>query len=475
MNSSEHAESAVGAAPWKAEVAADPPHIAAHAAPGELAGARLVGFSILAIPIAAVQVPLNVYLPAILTQQYGLTLATVGLVFLLAKSWGVLTDPLVGNLSDRTHSRLGRRRSWILAGGLVFGLSTLGLFFPPSRIAPVYLGCVLFVFYLGWSMIQIPYFAWSGEIAADYQERTRVVTYQNVAAAVGLLLVLLIPAVADHLYAGNGALKLHAMGGVLLVMLAAGLALTLRAFPEPPAVSRVSSPVSALQASRLLLTNPLLMRILAADFSIMLGQMTRGALLVFFVGSYMQLPAWSSSLFLLQFVFGIAAGPIWMLISRRLGKPRTLVVTEILQAAINLGLVFVLPGTAAALISLTVAQGLAQGSGNLMLQSMVADVADEHRLRTGDDHKALFFSVFSISTKAAMAAAVGFALPFVAWLGFDPHATTNSTQALNGLHLTFALVPALLHTVAALLIYGFPLDASAYAAIRRELAARDAT
>jgi Na+/melibiose symporter-like transporter len=79
--------------------------------------ARLTAFSALALPIAAVQVPLGAYLPAILAQHYAISLTTLGMIFLLAKSWGVLTDPLVGALSDRTRNTFGRRRSWIFAGG----------------------------------------------------------------------------------------------------------------------------------------------------------------------------------------------------------------------------------------------------------------------------------------------------------------------------------------------------------------------
>jgi Na+/melibiose symporter-like transporter len=475
MSSHEHAQAYTRIASWGREEPRVEPTSADAKRGGKLNGTRLITFSALAAPLFAVQVPLSAYVPAILTQYYGLSLATVGLIFLLAKSWGVFTDPLVGNFSDHTHSSFGRRRSWILAGGVAFALSTLALFFPPSHIAPLYLEAVLFLFYLAWSMTQIPYFAWSGEVALDYQDRTRVVTYQMVSGAIGMLLVLIIPTVTDHFNPGDGALKLHAMGGIVLATLLPGLLMTLRAFPETSrAASPASSALSPLHTFRLILTNPLLMRILAADFSMMLGQMTRGALFVFFVTSYMRLPAWSSGLFLVQFIFGIAAGPIWMLISRRLGKHRTVIAGEITQVLINLGLLCVVPGSLPLLLGLTIAQGLAQGSGNLMLQAMVADVADEHRLRTGEDRKALFFSVFSISQKASMAASVGIALPFVAWLGFDPHAASNSPQALHGLQLTFALAPAILHAVAALLIRGFRLDAEAHAEVRRKLAERDA-
>jgi len=146
---------------------------------------------------------------------------------------------------------------------------------------------------------------------------------------------------------------------------------------------------------------------------------------------------------------------------------------ELAQVAINLGLLLLTPGNMALLAFLTVAQGLAQGSGNLMLRSIVADVADHHRLDTGHDRIGLFFSVFSLSDKAAYAAAVGIALPLLAWLGFDPR-QPNDPVVLDHLKLVFGLGPALAHLVSALVIRGFPLNEERHAEVRRKLAARDA-
>jgi glycoside/pentoside/hexuronide:cation symporter, GPH family len=438
--------------------------------------ARLVAFSALAMPVAAVQLPLGVYLPSIFAQHYGLPLSVLGMIFLAEKIWGTLADPIIGALSDRTRNRFGRRRSWILLGGAVFGLSGLFLFFPRADVSPLYLSAVLFLFYLGLSMIQIPFFAWSGELSRDYDERTRVATYQAVAASAALLLTSIVPTIIDQLRPNDAALKLNAMGALVLCTLAVALALTLAAFPEPRVAEHPNArPSFGLgRAVRLILTNGLLMRVLASDFAVMLGQSIRGALFVFFVAVYMDLPRWASGLFLLQFVFGIAAGPLWMVIGYRLGKHRAAILGELLQVFINLGLLLVAPGRAPLLLALTIAQGLAQGSGNLMLRSMVADVADRHRLQSGEDRTGLFFSVFSISMKAAMAAAIGIALPLVAWLGFDPKNVHNSPQALHGLLLVFALGPAIAHLISAALLNGFPLDAAAHAAIRRELDERDA-
>jgi glycoside/pentoside/hexuronide:cation symporter, GPH family len=438
-----------------------------------LTAGRLAAFSTLGMAVYAAQVPLAVYVPAIFAQSYGLSLAVLGAIFLLAKSWGVLTDPIVGVLSDRTRSRFGRRRSWILAGGVVFGLATLLLFFPVSSVTPAYVGTALFLFFLGWSMIQIPYFAWSGEVSADYHERTRVAGYQTVSGSIALLLVIVLPAIIDQLRPRDGALELGTMGALIMVMLVPGLVLTLRAFPEPRAPEQPPQPVAPLRALALIFGNPLLMRVLASDFAVTVGQSIRGALFVFFVSIYMGLPRWSGALFLVQFVFGIAAGPIWMAVGHRLGKHRAAITGELLQVLINLGLLLVVPGQLRLLLVLTIAQGLAQGSGNLMLRSMVADVADLHLLETGEDRTALFFSVFSISIKAGMAAAIGIALPLVAWLGFDPHAAHNTAGALRGLLLTFALGPAVAHVASALCVSGFRLDVAVHSAVRRRLAERE--
>jgi Na+/melibiose symporter-like transporter len=184
----------------------------------------------------------------------------------------------------------------------------------------------------------------------------------------------------------------------------------------------------------------------------------------------MGLPHWGSAMLLSQFIFGIAAGPIWLAIARRLGKHRTAIAGELAQVAINLSLLAITPGTLPLLIALTIAQGLAQGSGNLMLRAIIADVADDHRLRTGQDQTALFFSAFSISMKAGMALAVGVALPLVGAAGFNPAAATHNTpEALHALLLVFALGPALGHLCSAALLRGFPLDEAAHAKVRQQL------
>jgi Na+/melibiose symporter-like transporter len=440
------------------------------AQPKAIAGTRLAAFSALAVPVYAAQVPISNFVPAFYAQQFGFSLTVLGAIFLAERIWGALADPIVGMLCDRTRSRFGRRRPWLAGGAALYGLAALAIFFPPSGISPLYLGGALFAFYLGWAMIQIPYWAWSGEISGEYHERTRIATFMTVAASSALLLVLLLPTLVDQLQPGDDRLRLGAMGAVILLTLLPGAWLTLRAFPEPPVGDAPRSKgLGLLRTLRLIAGEKLLLRVILSDLAVTFGQGVRGALFIFVVTIYMGLPQWGSALLLSQYVFGITAGPIWMQVAKRFGKHRTAIAGELVQVTINLGLLLVVPGDLPLLIGLTIAQGLAQGSGNLMLRSMVADIADEHRLRTGHDRTALFYSSFSISMKAGMALAVGVALPLVGAAGFDPSAAHNTPEALRVLLLVFALGPAIAHLVSAALLRGFPLDEAAHTAVRRKL------
>ncbi|MEI9930194.1 MAG: MFS transporter [Rhizomicrobium sp.] len=427
--------------------------------------------------MAATLLPLSVYLPPFYAQTMGLGLGTVGAVFMFSKLWNALCDPVVGILSDKTRTSIGRRKPWIAAGALLVMASVVAVFWPPEHMSAshltLYLGAWMFVLYLGWAMVGTPFYAWSGDLSAQYHQRSRIQTFVQVAVASGYALVLLIPAILDQLGPQFAREKVAAMGSLALATLIPALAIILFRFRENPVppVTKDKSPVSA--SITQVLTNKLVLRVMGSDFFVCFGQGVRTALFVFFVTAYMGLPKWGSLLFLLQFVFGVFAGPIWLRVGYRLGKHRTVIAGEIAQILINLGLLLVKPGEFWPLIALTIAQGLSQGSGNLMLRAIVSDIADERRLHTGTEQSGLLFSIFNVTSNAGGAAAVGIAYPLLAWIGFHP-GHTNTSTALAGLGVLFALGPAFGHAVSVLLIWRFPLDETAHARTRRALEARDA-
>ena len=438
--------------------------------PSNLSRGQILRLSAFALPLYAAYQPVIAYVPTILARHYGIALTTLGTVFLAGQVINALLDPVVGTLSDRCGSRFGRRRPWVAGGGVLFIIGVAMLFFPPAQVSPAWLAAGALAYFSGSSITQTALFAWSGEVSGDYAQRTRIAAHFTLLSSVALVLVLVLPAIADHLRPDDLPLRLHLFGALVLASAVPALLLTLTAAPDT-ATAGARTAAAPLAAIRAVFANPLILRVIAADAIVTAGQSVRTGLLLFVVTLYFHRPEWAAGLFLFQYSFGLLAAPIWQRIGIALGKPRAAVLGEAAQAAINLALLALTPDRFGLLLALTAAQGLTQGAGNLMLRALVADVADAHAAQTGEERTGLYYSAFSISMKVGSALALGLALPLLGWLGFTPQGT-NGPAALSGLLLVFALGPALAHAIAAGLMAGFPLDRHSHARIRARLDTR---
>lgn len=118
--------------------------------------------------------------------------------------------------------------------------------------------------------------------------------------------------------------------------------------------------------------------------------------------------------------------------------------------------------------------GLPYSSAALLIRSMLADVADQERLRTGADRTGLLFALSLANGKISAAVSVIGSYWFLAAIGFNPASTHNSAQSLLGLEGVFAFAPGILGLTAAVVILGYGLTAERHAGIREALAERDA-
>lgn len=420
------------------------------------------------VPVTAAAQPVAAWLPAILARDYGVSLTLVGTLYLAGQLLNCALDPVVGALSDRTQSRFGRRRPWVAGGGSLFVIGSAMLFFPPAVVGLGWLVPALAAYYVGLALLSTPLLAWSGEIATGYHDRTRAASVFTLWQSVALVGALALAALAQHLRPGDGQLQLTLFGLLVIAAAIPALWLTLSNRDDSLPTALVA-PLSPLAAARAVFGNRLLLRVLASDAAVRTGQGIRTTLLLFYVTFYLGRPEWGAGLFLFQYAFGILSAPIWQRVGVALGKRRAAILAEVLQALINLALVLTTPDRFWLVLALALAQGLTQGSGNIMLRSMVADVADKHRAETGEERAGLYYSVFALADKIGGALAAGIALPLIAWLGFDPKSAANTPEALNDLLLVFATGPALAHAISAAVISGFALDAEQHHAIRRQL------
>ena len=116
---------------------------------------------------------------------------------MIARLLDVMIDPAVGLLSDRTRIRSGRRKTWVVAGVPIFVLGGWQLFMPPADVSVAYFALWLVLFWLGFSMINIPYYAWGAELSPDYHERTRITTWRTISGTLGAFAFLRSPRFAN--------------------------------------------------------------------------------------------------------------------------------------------------------------------------------------------------------------------------------------------------------------------------------------
>ena len=139
-----------------------------------LTNLQLLVYGLPGLPLAVLLLPLFVIIPTFYADDLGLGLATVGGILFFARIWDVITDPLIGVLSDRTASRFGRRKPWLVLGTPIAVVGAWALFLPPEQVSAAYLLFATIALYLGGTMIMLPYTAWAAELSPHNHERSAV-------------------------------------------------------------------------------------------------------------------------------------------------------------------------------------------------------------------------------------------------------------------------------------------------------------
>ena len=153
----------------------------------------LLAYGLLGLPLAALNLPLYIYLPAFYAEEVGLGLGTVGLVLFTARLLDTITDPIIGELGDRTQTRIGRRLPWMIAACPFLIIATMMLFIPRGDAGPVYLFVWTSLTYLGWTMMILSFTAMGAELSGDYHERSRIAGAREGFVVAGIILAAALP------------------------------------------------------------------------------------------------------------------------------------------------------------------------------------------------------------------------------------------------------------------------------------------
>ena len=430
---------------------------------------QLFAYSAPSLATSVAALPMVLFVPAFYSDDLGVPLAAVGGAIAVSRLLDVVTDPLIGALSDRLRLPLGRRKAWMAMGLPIFLLSLWKIFVPAEEVSFNYLLGWSAALYLGFTMIDLPHKAWGAELSTDYDERSRIASWREAIATGGQVLLLAALVILAVQGIDDAALQLRNIAGVILVALPLLMWACLFFVDErDPEVVRIEER-SLVAGLAIVARNPAFVRMVACVLFFVSGVAIQGTLHRLVLADVMLEEARFPVMILCENVATLLAVPIWLRISVRFGKPQALMGAAMWLALWSVPLAFLREGETVTLMVLVVLRGSSFASILFLANSIAADVIDVDTLESGEQRSGLFFAVWGMVIKLSLALGVvlGTALP--ASGGYDPSAEIVSGEVQTRLMAIYGMVPALLMGIGAVCLRGFPITRERHAEVRAQI------
>ncbi len=427
------------------------------------------------IPHSLALLPVVNFVPAFYSDELALPLGLVGLMLFLTRTTDIFTDPLIGAWSDRTRTRIGRRKPFILAGLPILCLAVWFVFVPAAgaNLTSLFIG--LFFIYLGFTIIDLPYNAWGAELSSDYDERSRVSAWRGAFGSVGTLAALSIPLALQAMGRSGAGEALFWMAVFFVVTQPLAFLITVVRLPERAAHDLGEAPVPFFEGLRLVMRNAPFVRLLIATSFIIVAMAIGATLNLLMFKHVIGAPEAFPTAIFLQNIAALFGIPIWMAISARHGKHVAMALAAVWIAAC-LAVSFIWTrGDVIGFSSTMVALGLGLGGLLFLAPALTADVTDKDLLETGRERTATFYAVLGMGTKAAIAVGVliGTAVPSL--VGFQPSDSLHSATSLLGVRAVYAFAGLPLMLIAVWLLWRYPLTRALQVELRAAIASKRST
>lgn len=428
----------------------------------------LLALSALSVPLAALSLPLIVMIPEYYATTLGLQLAVIGTIFTAVRILDIVVDPLLGAAMDRTKSRWGRYKPWLVLGAPALMLSVYLLFMAKPGVGPLYLLAALTAVFILWSVLSLAQLALAAGMTSGYDERSRVYSWLQGGHLLGTVAVMAFPLVMAGLDRTSLA-PAQLMGWVVIVLMAPAVAVAAWRVPEAAALAQRH--IVSLREYLRVVGRPAVLRLALIDILFGLGFGTASAVMVFFFTAAKGLDRSSVGVILIaQMSTAMVTVPLVAALARKWEKHVALGAAGVLAAVVG-GVFLMLPKGNLLLVCLAMmVWGLSYAAFTLLPRAMMADAGDELRLDSGSDQTGVLYALLISSWKLGGALSVGLSFLALALVGYEPALVQrNSPEAILGLQLVFAAPSAVLFLLGAWLSFTYPLNRKRHDAIREAL------
>lgn len=417
----------------------------------------------------------DVFLFIFYTDVFGLSAAAVGTMMLVTRLIDAFSDPLMGAIADRTKTRFGKFRPYLLWGIIPMVAAGVLTFTVPdvsesNKLIWAY-GTYIFMM-LAYTFINVPYGALLGVVTADSQQRTTLTSFRFIGAfSGGSLVAYMTPELVAYLGQGNEALGWQYtmfLYGLIAAVLFVVTFLSTKERISPPA--QQNTPVW--QDIKDLSQNKPWKVLFVLALIIMMTISLRGSTGTFYFKYYVERPDLIGSFamaYMIALAIGAASTP---LLTKFIDKRRLLMILMTIVASLSLAFYFVPSDNITLMFALQILIGLALGPKSPLVFSMYADTADFSQWRTGRRATAMVFSAAAFAQKLGGALAGAMIGWMLASLGYVANQVQTGTSQ-EGIVLLMTLIPAIFAAIAVPLIYFYPLDDHQLKKLQGELFKQD--
>ncbi|MBU8913438.1 MAG: MFS transporter [Spirochaetales bacterium] len=417
-----------------------------------------------------------------LTESLGLAAGLAGTALMIGKIWDAVTDPAVGYISDRTHTRWGRRRPY-MAVGAVFLLIFMILMFTNPRIQSdrllfVWVVVVYCLLNTAYTLVNIPYSALTPELTSDFDERTVLNGYRMSFAVVGTLIGAgaMLPLVAVF---GGGSAGWTITGGIMGVIMAVTTMITVLTVketlgaPVAQATNVIKSYIQVLGMKTFLLA------LLPWTFHITGVNIVQATMLYFFQNIYKSEGMFSIALLFLL-VSSLGFIPVWVKISAKIGKKKSYNIGMLIVAAA----VLVFTGFGPSLpiwfsFIIMALAGIGFATQYVMPYSIVPDIIEYDFAENGTRREGVFYGMWTFASKIGQA----FGIALTGWVlaAFAYQQPTDaiaepvqSAGAITGIRILMGPIPAIFFVAGVIVLSFYPITREVYDQIMVKVRAREA-
>jgi len=414
-----------------------------------------------------------------LTDVVGLRPGLAALSVFIGRTFDYINDPIIGYLSDRTRTRWGRRRPFLLIGALPFAIAYILLWWRPpleSQVGlAIFYGIAFLLYDTTATFLYMPYFALTPELTPDYDERTTLTTYRMAFSIIGAMIAYVVPLAIIGTIAPEkqGTILLVAISVAVLSILPMGVVfLGTSEKLEFQAQEQPSMKASLLAAIK---NRPFLYAMGVFLFTWSALDIVQSTLL-YYLKHRMNLAEQGDLVFGLLFVAALISLPLWEWSARRWNKKIAYIGGMLFFSVTTIGLGLLKPEWGLPpVLALGAFAGVGLGAIQVLTWAMIPDTVEWDELQTGQRHEGMYYSMVTLFRKVAASISLPLVLLILEWTGYAANSDIQPRSAILGIQALIGPIPSLLIIVGIVFALLNPLSRERHARVRAELSERSAS